>query len=85
VVCGDTTPHAKPHPAPLLHAAERLGFAPGDCCYLGDDLRDVQAAHAAGMRAIAVQYGYHGVDNGGPASWNADAIIAHPIDLLAHL
>jgi N-acetyl-D-muramate 6-phosphate phosphatase len=85
VVCGDTTPHSKPHPAPLLHAAERLGLAPGDCCYLGDDLRDVQAAHAAGMRAIAVQYGYHGIDNGGPSDWNADAIIAHPIDLIAHL
>jgi len=85
VVCGDTTPHAKPHPAPLLHAAERLGLAPGDCCYLGDDLRDVQAAHAAGMRAIAVQYGYHGIDNGSPSNWNADAIIAQPIDLIAHL
>ncbi len=85
VVCGDTTPYSKPHPAPLLHAAERLGLAPGVCCYLGDDLRDVQAAHAAGMRAIAVQYGYHGIDNGGPSSWNADAIIAHPIDLIAHL
>jgi len=85
VVCGDTTPHIKPHPAPLLHAAERLALAPAECCYLGDDLRDVQAAHAAGMRAIAVEYGYHGIDNGGPGSWNADAIIAHPIELIAHL
>ena len=50
-----------------------------------DDLRDVQAAHAAGMRAIAVLYGYHGVDNGGPATWNADAVIAQPADLVAHL
>jgi len=85
VVCGDTTPHAKPHPAPLLHAAQCLAVAPADCCYLGDDLRDVQAAHAAGMRAIAVQYGYHGIDNGGPSSWNADAIIDRPIELVAHL
>ena len=85
VICGDTTPYTKPHPAPLLQGAERLGLAPANCCYLGDDLRDVQAAHAAGMRAIAVQYGYHGIDNGGPASWNADAIIAHPIDLIPHL
>lgn len=85
VVCGDTTPHSKPHPAPLLRAAEQLALAPGACCYVGDDLRDVQAAHAAGMRAIAVLYGYHGVDNGGPASWNADAIIAQPADLVAYL
>jgi N-acetyl-D-muramate 6-phosphate phosphatase len=85
VVCGDTTPHTKPHPAPLLHAAQALALAPASCWYVGDDLRDVQAARAAGMRAIAVEYGYHGVENGGPRSWNADAVIAHPLDLLAQL
>ena len=85
VVCGDTTPHSKPHPAPLLHAASALALGPGQCCYVGDDLRDVQAARAAGMRSIAVEYGYHGVDNGGPRTWGADAVIAHPLDLLAQL
>ena len=39
--------------------------APADCCYLGDDLRDMQAARAAGMRPIAVDWGYHHPDNGG--------------------
>jgi len=85
VVCGDTTPHAKPHPAPLLHAAQALALAPSSCWYVGDDLRDVQAAQAAGMRAIAVEYGYHGIENGGPHSWNADAVIAHPLELLTQL
>ena len=85
VVCGDTTPHSKPHPAPLLHAAQQLALEPRACCYVGDDLRDVQAAHAAGMRAVAVLYGYHGVDNGGPATWNADAVIEQPTDLIAQL
>jgi 2-phosphoglycolate phosphatase len=85
VVCGDTTPHSKPHPAPLLHAASALALTPEHCCYVGDDLRDVQAARAAGMRSIAVEYGYHGVDNGGPRSWGADAVIAHPMDLIAQL
>jgi len=85
VVCGDTTPHLKPHPAPLLAAAEKLRLAPADCIYVGDDLRDIQAARAAGMRCVAVQYGYHGTDNPGPASWNADAIIDHPLELLEHL
>ncbi len=85
VVCGDTTPHSKPHPAPLLQAAKQLALEPRACCYVGDDLRDVQAAHAAGMRAIAVLYGYHGVDNGGPATWNADAVIEQPTDLIAQL
>jgi len=85
VVCGDTTPHAKPHPAPLLHAAAELSLAAELCCYVGDDLRDVQAAHAAGMRAIAVEWGYHGVDTDGPRSWGADAIVAAPLDVLAQL
>jgi N-acetyl-D-muramate 6-phosphate phosphatase len=85
VVSGDTTPHSKPHPEPLLHAAARLGLAPERCCYVGDDLRDVQAAHAAAMRAVAVEYGYHGVGNGGPRSWGADAVIARPLELLGCL
>ena len=85
IICGDTTPHLKPHPAPLLAAAEKLELPPADCVYVGDDLRDIQAARAAGMRCVAVQYGYHGADNPGPASWNADAIIDHPLELLEHL
>ncbi len=82
VVCGDTTPHIKPHPAPLLHAAQALGLPPEVCCYLGDDLRDVQAAHAAGMSSVAVEWGYHGTENGGPRSWDAGAVIARPGDLI---
>ncbi|HKO87757.1 MAG TPA: HAD-IA family hydrolase, partial [Burkholderiales bacterium] len=53
VVCGDTTAHAKPHPDPLLHAAKLIGVAPRDCLYVGDDVRDIQAARAAGMPVIA--------------------------------
>jgi N-acetyl-D-muramate 6-phosphate phosphatase len=85
VVGGDSTAHLKPHPAPLLLAAERLQLAPADCVYVGDDLRDVQAARAAGMRAIAVDYGYHGGEHPGPSAWNADAVISHPSQLLEHL
>jgi 2-phosphoglycolate phosphatase len=85
VICGDSTPHLKPHPAPLLAAAAQLDLEPADCVYVGDDLRDIQAARAAGMRCVAVQYGYHGTDNPGPATWNADAVISHPAELLEHL
>ena len=85
VVCGDSTPHLKPHPAPLLLAAKQLKLSPADCVYVGDDLRDIQAARAAGMRCVAVEYGYHGADNPGPQTWNADAIISHPRELLEHL
>lgn len=81
VVCGDTTSHLKPHPASLLHAANELRLAPQDCVYLGDDLRDVQAARAAGMRCVAVEWGY-GSDL---QSWQADTVIRHPLELVAHL
>jgi N-acetyl-D-muramate 6-phosphate phosphatase len=81
LVCGDSTPHLKPHPAPLLLAAEQLQLHPGECVYLGDDLRDMQAARAAGMRAVAVEYGYAQQ----PHAWNADLVIAQPMDLLLHL
>ncbi len=82
IVCGDTTEHLKPHPAPLRHAAEQLQLQAGECLYLGDDLRDIQAARAADMRAIAVGWGYHHPESGGPRSWKADAVIAQPADLI---
>ena len=81
VVCGDTTPHLKPHPASLLHAAHELTLAPRDCVYLGDDLRDVQAARSANMHCIAVEWGY----GAGLSTWNADAVIARPGDLIEWL
>jgi len=81
VVCGDTTPHLKPHPASLLHAAGELKVATADCVYLGDDLRDIQAARAAGMRPVAVAWGYG--ENLG--SWNAEAILERPEDLISRL
>lgn len=82
VVCGDSTPHLKPHPAPLLLAADQLKLAPQRCFYVGDDLRDMQAARAAGMRAVAVEWGYTSPDNAGPREWNAEAVIASPGRLL---
>ena len=82
LVCGDSTPHLKPHPAPLLLAADQLNIAPQKCLYLGDDLRDIQAARAAGMRPVAVEWGYHSPDNVGPREWNAEAVLASPEELL---
>jgi N-acetyl-D-muramate 6-phosphate phosphatase len=80
VVSGDTTPHAKPHPAPLLEAAQRLGKAPEQCWYVGDDMRDIQAGRAAGMLTVAAAWGYCGSD--GPTQWNAHAIAEEPLELL---
>jgi phosphoglycolate phosphatase len=84
VVGGDTTDRAKPHPEPLLHAVRTLGIVAARCLYVGDDLRDVQAARAAGMHVVAAAYGYLG-DEGDPASWGADAVIAHPVEVLNYL
>lgn len=83
VISGDTTPHAKPHPAPLLEAAKRLRVAPTSCIYVGDDKRDMQAAVAAQMPALAACWGYmgeHEVD-----TWGADALLTSPMDVVRWL
>ncbi len=84
VVGGDTTPHAKPHPAPLFEAARLLGLAPERCIYVGDDERDVIAGRAAGMPTVAATYGYLG-GNADASRWGADAAIASPSELLGLL
>jgi phosphoglycolate phosphatase len=80
VVSGDTTPHAKPHPAPLLHAAALAARAVEQAIYVGDDLRDIQAGRAAGMATVAVRYGYLG-DAMPIEHWGADHIAATPAAL----
>ena len=84
VVCGDTTPHSKPHPEPLWHAARAMGLAPQDVVYVGDDLRDAQAAKAAGMAMVVATWGYLGL--GEPVhSWGADALADAPGQLSSWL
>jgi len=81
IVSGDTTPHAKPHPEPLLEAARRLGLSPQRCLYVGDDERDIVAGHAAGMGTVAATYGYLG-QKSDISVWGANAVIDSPIALL---
>jgi phosphoglycolate phosphatase len=83
VVSGDTTGFAKPHPAPLLEGARRLGLAPEQCWYVGDDLRDIEAGRAAGMVTVACGWGYCGATE--PETWGADYLMPSPADLLALL
>jgi phosphoglycolate phosphatase len=81
LVCGDTTPQTKPHPAPLLEAARRLALAPADCVYVGDDQRDIIAGRAASMVTLAAAWGYLG--NGEAIdAWGADAVLSDPNALL---
>ena len=79
LVAGDTTKHPKPYPDPLIEGAKRLHIAPQDCWYIGDDLRDIQAGHAAGASAaIAAKWGY--CTN--PESWQSDFIAETPQQLI---
>jgi 2-phosphoglycolate phosphatase len=80
-VSGDTTPHSKPHPEPILHAARIANIDPTKSIYVGDDIRDVIAGKAAGMLTVAAAYGYCGCKEP-PALWGADYIINRPLDLL---
>ncbi len=84
IVGGDSTPHAKPHPAPLLEAARRAGLSPEHCIYVGDDARDIVAGRAAGMPTVAVRWGYLG--DGLPIEeWGADVVLDAPAQLLEWL
>lgn len=81
LISGDTCVNAKPHPEPLLKACQIIGVAPAQCLYLGDDLRDMQAANAAKMRGIIANYGYVG-DDVSIENWNAHGSINRPTELL---
>ena len=81
LIGGDTLAEKKPHPLPLLVAAERMGFEAGQCVYVGDDERDIQAARAAGMPSIAALWGYR-QDHEDPAGWGADVLLQSPANLL---
>lgn len=83
VVGGDTATRMKPHPDPLLAACRLMALEPHACAYVGDDRRDVEAGRAAGMKTIAVRYGY--LNGGVPETWGADAVVDCPQDVLQHL
>ena len=80
-VSGDTTPHSKPHPEPILHAARIANLDPNKSLYVGDDIRDIIAGKAAGMKTVAAAYGYCGCEEP-PEAWGADFIIQTPQELL---
>lgn len=81
LIGGDSLAERKPHPLPLLVAAERVGLAAQACVYVGDDERDIQAARAAGMPSIAALWGYR-LDGEQAEAWGADVVLQAPQDLL---
>jgi N-acetyl-D-muramate 6-phosphate phosphatase len=85
VVAGDTTDHPKPHPMPLLYACEKINItANKSIWYIGDDIRDIQAAAAANITGIACAYGYLG-DNKNINAWGADVIINNIAELTSYI
>lgn len=83
IISGDSTPHPKPAPDPLLLACAQLALKPRDCVYVGDDLRDIEAAKAAKMRSVAAGWGYEG--STAIAEWDADHLAVNVSDLSALL
>ena len=82
LVGGDTTPHIKPHPASLLHAAAAVNIEPRHCIYIGDDQRDIQAGKAANMTTVVAAYGYCDFDPA-IATWEADNVVNSPTEVPA--
>jgi N-acetyl-D-muramate 6-phosphate phosphatase len=81
IVSGDTTARSKPHPEPLLHASRLVGTPPGECVYVGDARRDVEAGRSAGMKTLVALFGY--LDDGDrPDDWSADGLVEHPLAIL---
>jgi N-acetyl-D-muramate 6-phosphate phosphatase len=82
VLSGDSLPVRKPDPLPLLTAARQLRVEPARCLYLGDALRDAQAARAANMVALGASFGYIEARED-VKHWPVDAWIDEPLELLA--
>ena len=79
IVCGDTLAEKKPHPLPLLHAAEQMGVTAEQSMMLGDSMSDVKAARAAGFQIVCMSYGYnHGEDI---RDYSPDAVIDSMVEL----
>ena len=84
LVAGDTLPQRKPDPAPVLHAVNALGVAAEDVWFIGDDVRDIQAAGAAGTVSVAAWWGYV-FPGENPAQWQADIDLKETQDLLGRV
>lgn len=82
IIAGDTTPHPKPAPDPVLAACEALALEPAQTVLVGDDQRDVVAARAAGSAAAIAAWGYLPSDHSA-RQWGARHWLEGPSDLLS--
>jgi phosphoglycolate phosphatase len=58
VIGSDTAPERKPSPVPVMYALSKLGVKPQEAVIVGDSNYDIEAGRKAGMRTVAVTYGY---------------------------
>ena len=84
IVSADTTPHSKPHPAPMLLACKLINTAAENCLYIGDAARDIEAGNVVGMTSLIANWGYIAADDK-PDEWGAAGSIDTPNHLLAWL
>jgi len=82
LIGGDTAGERKPHPAPLLLAADQLGLPVSDIVYVGDAPTDIEAGRRAGMTTVSVGWGYVPDDVAPPVDWQADHHAERPDDLI---
>jgi HAD superfamily hydrolase (TIGR01509 family) len=83
VVTARSTRHTKPHPEPVLRAAEELAVAPRDCLIVGDTTVDIRAGRAAGAQTVGVLCGFGEQDELERAG--ADLIVTTTADLASVL
>jgi phosphoglycolate phosphatase len=83
VIAREDTRRQKPHPAPILLAAQRLAVLPERCLVVGDTTVDVQAACAAGAWSVGVLCGFG--ERGELERAGADVILETTADLVGVL
>jgi len=83
VIGAETTRRMKPHPEPLLYAAEAMGVAPAHCLMIGDTTIDIRTGTAAGAQTVGVLCGFGTEDELRRTA--ADLILRTTSDLLGVL
>lgn len=81
LVCPDDVTHSKPHPEPMLLAADQLHIEPHQIVYVGDHPRDIDAGRAANMPTLLAAYGYLPPDAPPLSAWGADRIVSSVAEL----
>ena len=83
LIGGDSLPHHKPDPMPLIWACGRLNVSPNKTLFIGDSVNDFLAARAAGCPIFLLPYGYN--EGRDVHELAADAIISSVLAAIEHI